>query len=343
MNSDEIIQEESTPEEEVSTLRKRLSFAGNAAIAIVTAVLVGFVAYVMVCTAKGKPVSVFGRSLLKVVTGSMEPSLHTGDYIYIKKVPADELSAGDVITFRSEEDDVRGKLVTHRIISIEPDGTFITKGDANHTPDHKHIRADQIVGKFTGKARFYRWIGSFADHRKLILMAVMILMSAAAIYEVRTISRITAEAARKKEEAAEEEREALIREAIEKEKERLAQAALSEEELLKLKEQAEKPPAAEEAVPAEGEDEAPAEVEAAEEEVLDEGEDEAPAEVEAAVEEVPASDDAEAADEGVVEVPAEEAKPEVKAQLPKPSGNKGNNSGSRTNNRKKHKKRRGKR
>jgi len=234
LNSEENIQEDN-----VSPLRKRLRFAGNAAIAIFTAVLVGFVVYIMLCSSKGRPVSVFGRSLLKVVTGSMEPSLQVGDYIYIKKTPADQLEVGDVITFRSEEPDVYGKLVTHRIIEVNPDGTFTTKGDANKVADRRAVRSDQIYGRYTGKARFYRWLGSFADKKKLLLILVMIPMLSAAVYEVRTISRITREAVRKRREAAEEEREALIREAIEKEKERLAKEDLSEEELLRMKEEAE--------------------------------------------------------------------------------------------------------
>ncbi len=227
-------------DEKRSVLRKRLSIAGNTAIAIVTAVLIGFVAYTMVCSAKGRTVSVFGRSLLKVVTGSMEPSLHTGDYIYIKKTPPGELEPGDVITFRSEEDDARGKLVTHRIISVEPDGTFITRGDANPIPDRLPVRADQIVGKYTGKARFYRWIGSFADRKKLLLIFVMIPMTLAALYEVRTVSRITAEAMKQRAAAEAEEKEELIREAVEREKERLEQEAMTEEELLAEKQRLEK-------------------------------------------------------------------------------------------------------
>ena len=47
---------------------KWLSKAGNAAIIIVTALLAGFIAYIMVCSARGKAVDCFGRCVLKVVT-----------------------------------------------------------------------------------------------------------------------------------------------------------------------------------------------------------------------------------------------------------------------------------
>lgn len=221
------------PEEESGKLEK-LSRGFNVFLSVFTALMVGFIAYIMVCSAKGKPVNVFGRSLLTVVTGSMEPSLHTGDYIYVKKVPADELEVGDVITFRSEESDVSGKLVTHRIIEITPEGDFITKGDANTIADSKRIRQDQIIGKYTGKAKFFKWINSFADRRKLLLILVIIPMTLIALYEVRTISKL-GETVREKQEADSENMEKLMREAIDKEKERLArEEASAEKEVVEL-------------------------------------------------------------------------------------------------------------
>jgi len=221
------------PEEESGKLEK-LSRGFNVFLSVFTALMVGFIAYIMVCSAKGKPVNVFGRSLLTVVTGSMEPSLHTGDYIYVKKVPADELEVGDIITFRSEESDVSGKLVTHRIIEITPEGDFVTKGDANTIADSKRIRQDQIIGKYTGKAKFFKWINSFADRRKLLLILVIIPMTLIALYEVRTISKL-GETVREKQEADSENMEKLMREAIDKEKERLArEEASAEKEVVEL-------------------------------------------------------------------------------------------------------------
>lgn len=227
--SDETADDDITGEGEKS-LAEKLRSGFNVFLTVFTALMVAFIAYIMACSARGKPVEVFGRSLLTVVTGSMEPSLHTGDYIYVKRVPADELEVGDVITFRSEESDVYGKLVTHRIIEITPEGDFITKGDANKIEDSKNVREDQIVGKYIGKAKFFKWINSFADRRKILLILVIIPMTLMALYEVRSVSRITA-AIQEKNSAAADEREMRIREAIEKEKERLRREGLSDEEV----------------------------------------------------------------------------------------------------------------
>src|SRR5688572_3055096 len=72
-------------------------------------------------------VSLFGsyRSFL-VQSGSMEPSIMTGDIIVIKE--QQEYMKSDSITFKTED----GRVVTHRIVEvIEENGekTFVTKGD----------------------------------------------------------------------------------------------------------------------------------------------------------------------------------------------------------------------
>lgn len=189
-----------------------------------TLLLVGLLAllvYVTVSAARGKAVQVFGRSVLTVVTGSMEPTLHVGDYIFIEKTDPAKLKEGDIISFYSEQSDIFGMLVTHRIAAVNDDGTFITRGDANPVDDSVHVRPERIVGKYTRKAQLFRWASSFGDFRKLLLLAVMIMTSAAAIYEVITIGRLKHTLDEEKR-SQELEREQKIREAIEKEKERLA-------------------------------------------------------------------------------------------------------------------------
>jgi len=84
--------------------------------------------------------------VMTVLSGSMEPSIHTGSIVVVK--PASEYKVGDVITF--------GKIsktqtpTTHRISEIKGSGatqTFITKGDANNAVDLREVRPSEIVGK----------------------------------------------------------------------------------------------------------------------------------------------------------------------------------------------------
>ena len=120
-------------------------------------------------------------------------------------------------------------LVTHRIVAVNDDGTFETKGDANPAEDRVTVRAERIVGKYTGKTRFFIWLDSFGDVRKLLMLLVIVPVALGAVFEVRSIAKLSAEAFEEKRKESEAEHERLMREAIEKEKLRLAEQDLGRE------------------------------------------------------------------------------------------------------------------
>ena len=48
-------------------------------------------------------VTIFGRSLFRVVTGSMEPTISTGALLVSKEAEIDEIELNDIICFSSKE------------------------------------------------------------------------------------------------------------------------------------------------------------------------------------------------------------------------------------------------
>ncbi len=93
------------------------------------------------------PLVVGGRTLA-VLSGSMEPTLHVGDLVVDRRIPATKIQVGDVVTFRSPEDS--SKLITHRVrrVSLAPGTVRVTtKGDANLTVERWTIPADGTVGR----------------------------------------------------------------------------------------------------------------------------------------------------------------------------------------------------
>jgi signal peptidase I len=207
-------------------LNGEISIDQNIALTIlgsaVFAALLSVTVYIMVCGCIGKTASIFGYSVLKVVSGSMEPSIHEGDYIYIKRTDTDSLKAGDIISFYSQDDSIKGEINTHRISEVLSDGTFVTKGDANKIEDSVTVQKVSIIGKYYGKLRFFKWLGSFASTKKLLILFVIIPTVCMAVYEVKTIAEIKIYSNRDEAlKAAEEKKEKLMREAVEKEVQRL--------------------------------------------------------------------------------------------------------------------------
>jgi len=73
-----------------------------------------------------------------VRTGSMEPSFGPRDLILVHE---GEWQQGQPITFAHN-----AEVITHRFVSVNGDGTFLTKGDANETPDPWVVRPGDVLG-----------------------------------------------------------------------------------------------------------------------------------------------------------------------------------------------------
>ncbi len=98
-----------------------------------------FAGLVILTTISNTNISGGVRSFL-VQSGSMEPSIMTGDIVLINSQP--QYSKNDVITFK----DTQNRVITHRIVNIEND-KISTKGDANRTSDPETINSKMILGK----------------------------------------------------------------------------------------------------------------------------------------------------------------------------------------------------
>ena len=91
---------------------------------------------------------VVGLQVFTVLSGSMEPTYHTGSMIYVKKVDPYSIQVGDPITFMLDESTV----ATHRVVGIvhdEEDPTVIrfrTKGDANEAEDGGLVHYKNVIG-----------------------------------------------------------------------------------------------------------------------------------------------------------------------------------------------------
>ncbi|MCD8208578.1 MAG: signal peptidase I [Bacteroidales bacterium] len=108
---------------------------------VLVAVLCGYILIERYALKNDMP-TIFGYGFAVVVSGSMEPTIMTGDMIITKKCK--EYVEDDIICFT----DPSLGYVTHRIIGVNDDGTFTTKGDLEtNSVDMHHVSTDEIVGK----------------------------------------------------------------------------------------------------------------------------------------------------------------------------------------------------
>lgn len=132
-----IVGAEPDPEPDVHPVRRVMQWAAGTALVLVVALALA----VAVVPALG------GATPLTVLSGSMEPALPVGSTVIVRPRPASEIAVGDVITYTdrtTESDETR--IVTHRVVGIEPGPAFVTKGDANDAPDAGLVQAADVRG-----------------------------------------------------------------------------------------------------------------------------------------------------------------------------------------------------
>ena len=125
---------------------RRPSRRGRPALAVARGVLLGLVLALVV----GVGLASLGASpvaVLSVLSGSMGPTIDTGDAVVVQTVSPRDVRVGDVVTFRDPAD--RSRLITHRLRRLELVGEqarVITKGDANDTVERWTMPADGELG-----------------------------------------------------------------------------------------------------------------------------------------------------------------------------------------------------
>ncbi len=89
-----------------------------------------------------------GLQCYGVASESMEPEYGVGGVVYVKHCDLSDLQAGDVITFQLGT--ATDYVMTHRIVEVQEDGSFLTKGDANSAVDSEPVEGKRIIGKVVG-------------------------------------------------------------------------------------------------------------------------------------------------------------------------------------------------
>lgn len=85
----------------------------------------------------------WGWEPLVITSGSMAPNVRVGDVVVVAPVVG-SVRAGTVVTYRDHGSD---RLITHRVVAVRPDGSYVTRGDANAQPDPTPVAPGEVVGE----------------------------------------------------------------------------------------------------------------------------------------------------------------------------------------------------
>jgi signal peptidase len=115
-----------------------------------------------------------------VRSGSMRPTIETGDIVVVEPIAPLQAQVGDIVTFR--DPNVRGRLLSHRVRAVHQSGRradFITQGDANTAQEQWAVPVHGRIGKVLyrlpklGYALF--WMGTPAGRIGLISLPALLL------------------------------------------------------------------------------------------------------------------------------------------------------------------------
>lgn len=112
-----------------------------------------------------------GIHLFLVQSGSMEPSIATGDLIVT--APERRYAPRDVITFVGSNQ----RVVTHRVVELTSEGDsvqYVTKGDANPSLDADVVIHESVLGRVVLTVPRMGFLVSFGRSRVGILLLIVI-------------------------------------------------------------------------------------------------------------------------------------------------------------------------
>jgi signal peptidase I len=145
----------------------------NAVMYALIGVLILVVAVGLFARMSGKPLFLFGRTAVWVLTDSMEEEIPERSYILVRRADASEVNENDVITFYSDDPALRGNLNTHRVMKVVDGGaSFITRGDHNLKDDDYPADGDKLFGIYERNMPLLTMIGRLFDTKAGTMIAI---------------------------------------------------------------------------------------------------------------------------------------------------------------------------
>ncbi len=124
-----------------------------------------------------------------VRSGSMTPAINVGDLVITGPAGgplSPDMETGTVITYQM----ANGEEVTHRIIDVTAEQTYITQGDASEDPDRVPVSPAQVQGVYLFKIPYVGYITSFIQTKTGWFAAIIIPAMILVVLIIKDIVKI---------------------------------------------------------------------------------------------------------------------------------------------------------
>lgn len=187
---------------------------------LLLAAAIGLCVFVSIQVRTTGYVDIGGFSLFRVVTGSMEPTITTGELLLCRTAGIESIAVGEIVCYRTEISKINDAVITHRVVEIGTDKNgstyLVTQGDANLVADAHLVQSEDLIGRvvwYSGKESVLNDVLSFLTSKIGFLTCIVLpVMLAAGLILQSSVKNLYQEIAYFKRELAscaeEAEREA---------------------------------------------------------------------------------------------------------------------------------------
>lgn len=169
---------------------KILKTIGNIIYILLFIIIVLMLVIVITQRITNNNITIGGIRIFSVATGSMVPVYNVGDVLVAKEIEPDKIKVGDDVVYQGEKGSYSGKVITHRVISIEQNEdnkyTIVTQGVANEQEDPE-ISEEQVYGKVIYKIHILSFLTKLT---KNVYAFYFVIFIPAAIIGYRTVRNI---------------------------------------------------------------------------------------------------------------------------------------------------------
>lgn len=172
----------------IKKIGKSILHAGSIIVVVIEVVLI--LLLILTKMSGGVP-SLFGYSVYVIASPSMTPELEIGDIIISKAYDGGELNVDDVVEYVGKSGDMKGKIITHKIISIDGEGeerVIVTKGTANTEADPP-IAPSDVISVMTYKTVVIDKIYSVISTTWGFIFLVILPMAAMIVSEIVDLAK----------------------------------------------------------------------------------------------------------------------------------------------------------